>query len=118
MGPYSGSARHALDDNALIAVAIVHDQINKVLLAADKAATLNKRRLEGYLRSLAITGGLRYLELALGKRMSVNLNLRSQESLPEYRLLPRELKERLDQDLDDLAAFQQGRVIPSKALRP
>ena len=116
MGPFTGSARHAIDRSAPGVLAILHDNLNKLVRAAERARGAEKYALEAEIRDIINRAGLRYVELAIGRKMSVNLNLRSQDDLVDYRNLPPEARATLDAALDLMEAYGKGGVVPAKAL--
>lgn len=63
---------------------------------------------------------LRKLEMTVGKKMSVNVNLKTQEDLSDtaamMRSLPADKRAELDRALDLLDQLGQGNVLPAVAL--
>lgn len=94
---------------------MLHESLNETLASAQEAHAQGKLGLEGDLRDIFHRGGFRYLELTLGKKMSFNVNIKSQDDLPNYRAYPPEVRAAMDAGLDAMEKFQQ-RAIPAKAL--
>lgn len=115
MGPSSGTTRAALDRGAPIVLAILHDNLNKLVRAANQAHADQKLGLEGDLRDVLNRGGFRYLELTLGKKMQFNVNLRTQDDLVNLRAMPPAMRAEVDRALDAIEAFEQGRTIDATA---
>lgn len=116
MGPFSGSPRAAMDRYSAAVLGILHDNINELRAAGERAKALGKPAQFAMIGDILGRLGLRYLELSLGKKLHFNVNIRNQDQLPDFRALPPEVQERLNVALDAVEAFERGRVIPAKAL--
>ncbi len=114
MVPAAATARAALDAGALMVVGVIHDTINEVRALAEKA----KRRdqLGHAISALDVAGKLtlRYLDITLGRKMRIDMNVRTQEDLPDYRSLPPEVRAKVDEALNAMDAHRRGRVVEVK----
>jgi len=105
-----------MDRYAAAVLGILHDNINELRGAAERAKKAGKDSQLADIADILGRLGFRYLELTLGKKMSFNVNIRTQEDLPDYRALPAEVRSQLDGALDAIEEYQKGRVLPAKAL--
>lgn len=99
---------------------LAHYNINKLADAAEKAHDENRLGLEAEIRDILGRQVFRELELTLGKRMSVNLNLRTQDDLSDTATLMRSMtpaqRAELDRALDLIEQIGKGNVLPATAL--
>lgn len=116
MDGFNGAAKRALEANANPVLGILHDTINELRGVAEHAKAANQRGLQ--VEALDTVGriSLRYLELTMGRKMSVNVNVRNQDELPDYRTLPPEARRLFDAALDVIEAHRDGVIIETKAL--
>jgi len=116
VGPFGRSTRAAMDEASAAVLAILHDTINELRDAAEVAKAGHNLRAQALIGDILGRLGLRYLELSLGRKLSLNVNVRSQDDLFDYRTVPAEVRARLDQALDAVDDFQRARALPARAL--
>lgn len=118
--PITGSARKALEAGAGDDLSLLNHAVNCLMAGADQAESDGKLSLAGDLREKAGRLLMRKVELVVGKKMTMNLNLRTQEDLEPtaafLRSLPPEQRAALDAALDLYAQLQQGTMLPATAL--
>lgn len=105
-----------MDRHSAAILGILHDNINELRATGATAQQAGQTRTFALIADILGRLGLRYLELSLGKKMSFNVNIRTQDDLPDFRTLPPEVQERLNVALDAVEEFQKGRIITAKAL--
>jgi len=105
-----------MDEASAAVLAILHDTINELRDAAEVAKAGHNLRAQALIGDILGRLGLRYLELSLGRKLSLNVNVRSQDDLFDYRTVPAEVRARLDQALDAVDDFQRARALPARAL--
>ena len=115
VGPFSGSARHALTASALHLVSLFNDQINELRAAAERAKLAGNDELVAKIGDIAGRLEMRALELTMGKKMNLTLTLKSQDDLGDYRMVPPAVRARMDEALDEWEALQRP-AIPVRAL--
>mgnify|MGYP001560328678 FL=1 len=114
-----GPTRKALEHASIAVLRLAHYNINQLADAAEKARRDGNLGTEGDLRAVVGQQAFRYLELTLGKRMSLNVNVTSQDELTAtaafWRALPPDQRRALDAAMDAYADTQRG-VLPATAL--
>jgi hypothetical protein len=116
----TGSPKQTLARHANKVIGVLHFVINELLDAAASAKAAGSRSVQ--VDALAEAGrlSLRSVELVVGRRTSLNLNVRSQEDLTAtasfWRSLPPEQRAALDAAMDAYEQVQRGNVLPAKAL--
>jgi hypothetical protein len=120
VGRITGSPRTALERGAGDDLALVNYNINQLAAVAERARDEGKTGLEIEARDVLGRQGLRKLELTVGKKMSLNVNLKTQDDLEPTAAFLRGLspaeRAALDAVLDRYDQAQRGHVIPAKAL--
>ena len=114
----TGPTRKALDHASAAVLRLAHYNINQLADAAERARKKGTFRDEAALRTALGTNLFRELELSLGRRMSVNVNVASQDELTAtaafWRALPPDQRRALDAAMDAYADAQRG-VLPATA---
>lgn len=116
----SGSARAALDAGTAHVISVWHDAINELRGIAQRAKRKGSLGIAIEANDAVGKLTLHYVDLVLGRKMHVNVNLRTQEDLPDYRaryqrLSPAE-RATVDASLDLLDAVERGRVLEATRL--
>lgn len=120
VGPFTGSTRSALERTAPTLLRGAYHNMNRIAEAAERARVDKKGELEAKLRDIYGRQSWRGIELTLGKKMSLNVNIRTQEELSEtaerIRALPPEKRAELDRALDLFEEIRKGTMLPATAL--